>query len=88
MIVANRKVITSSQYKQDGFPYIKENKDEKAVGFAEEVANLGWVPEPIFVMDIALTNGKYRLLEIGPVNCAGFYKCDVKTIVKVMTEMA
>lgn len=86
-IVANGKVVTGSRYKIAGMLQPDREYDEKHVAFVEEIASV-WEPHPIFVMDIADTyeNG-LRLLEIGPVNAAGFYACDVKAIVKAMIDV-
>jgi hypothetical protein len=89
-IIADRKVLTGSQYRADNSLEISAQYPDEAVHYAEMVASsTEWQPHPIYVMDIALMkSGEYRLIEIGSVNCAGYYRCDIKLIVKKMTEIA
>jgi hypothetical protein len=87
-IIADKKAITGSQYSLDRVFEIGPPVPG-AMEFAEKVVNsTEWQPHPIFVMDIAQTEKGFRLLEIGPVNCAGFYGCDAKQIVEAMTNIA
>ena len=91
-VIADGKVITNSLYREGGMfqPQTTEKDDrtERVIQFAEEMAAL-WQPHPIFVMDIAETYDEWlKVLEIGPVNAAGFYKCDVRKIVEKMAEIA
>jgi hypothetical protein len=39
-------------------------------------------------MDIAVSQGKPRLLEVGEVNCAGLYEMDLRVIAEAMTTIA
>lgn len=86
-IIGDGKVITGTLYCEHGSITMEEGYDNQAAEFAEKVAAI-WQPHPIFVMDVALENGKYSVLEIGPVNGAGFYKCDIRSIIKKTAEIA
>jgi hypothetical protein len=37
-------------------------------------------------MDIGLSHGEYKLIEIGSVNAAGFYACDLRKIVNTINK--
>lgn len=39
-------------------------------------------------MDIAQIDNGFAVIELGSVNCAGFYKCDVILIVEAMIRIA
>jgi hypothetical protein len=83
-IVADHRAVTGSQYKSDGGIDIRPRYPPAASRFAEQVA-AAWAPHPVFLVDVALTTGgEYRLVEIGSVNCAGFYQCDLHAAVPVI----
>jgi hypothetical protein len=89
LAIADGKVISASRYRLN-------RSIDKALGcpknvfdFAEEViATVPWQPAPIYCMDIALSNETPRLVEIGEINCAGFYEMDLKTIAEKISEIA
>ena len=86
-IVVDSKVITGSQYKIGGMIQSEPCMDQRLIDFAEKLASI-WQPHPVFVMDIAQERdtNNLSLMEIGSINAAGFYKCDVKAIVKAILE--
>lgn len=88
-IIANRKVLTGSQYRADNAFEVYAQYPDEAAEFAEKVVNsTKWQPHPIYVMDIAkMINGEFRLIEIGSVNCAGYYACNIRNIIEKMTEI-
>jgi hypothetical protein len=89
LVVAKGKVIASSRYRLDRCIDKKRGCPEEVQVFSEEVANsVPWQPAPIYCMDIAMTPKGPKLLEIGEVNCAGFYEMDLFPIAKAMTEIA
>jgi hypothetical protein len=89
-IIADRKVLTGSQYKRDHKLEIAPDFADEAAALAEEIAkSCEFNPHPIYVMDIAYTGeAGYRLMEIGSVNCAGLYACDLKKIIEKASEIA
>lgn len=91
LIVCNGKVVSGSLYRQDGY----HNELEEGVyrhldpkDFAEEIASKPYPGLPsIYAMDVALLeNGEFGLLEIGGINCCGFYSCDLEPVVKAIAE--
>ena len=96
-IVMDGKVVTGSQYKIGGMIQSYDAYNQAMVAYVEEMASI-WQPHPIFVMDIAITSefneekddylDKMHLLEIGMVNGAGFYNCDIRSIVRAMADVA
>lgn len=88
-IIKENKVVTGSQYKDGTVLETKEIYPDSAAAFAEEIANSTlWSPHPIYVMDIAKTPDGYRLMEIGSVNVAGLYKCDLRKFANAMNNLA
>ena len=64
--VRGRGVVATSQYMQDGDFYSQPNVPQEAIKVAEAVIErLGSeFPDPMYVVDIAKSQGAYRLLEI------------------------
>ncbi len=89
-IIADRKVLTGSQYKANRVLDVNEYYPDQAAEYAEIVANsTEWQPHSIYVMDIAkMIDGSFKLIEIGSVNCAGYYRSDIKKIIYKMNEIA
>ena len=88
-IVADKQVITGSQYRLDGKLDIQEGYDPKAFELAQEIVQgNGGTPHPIFCIDICRSNGKYYLMEIGSVNCCGLYALDLEKFVVKASEIA
>jgi hypothetical protein len=79
-VVVNDKVVNGSLYKQDNF--IKSSPDfpMEALELAQKAID-HWSPAVICVIDIALVEDDYKVIEIGPFNYAGLYECDLYKIV-------
>lgn len=60
------------------------------VDFAEKVISTAdFSPAPIFCIDICETLEKeLKMVEIGGINCAGLYMCDMEKIVIAANEIA
>lgn len=87
LIIADKKVIAGSQYRTPGGIDINENYPVEIISFAEEVVSV-WTPHDIFCLDIAKTESGFKVIECGSINCAGFYKCDLRAIVAKASEIA
>lgn len=77
-VVCDKKVVAGCTY----LPTESEHYPPQALCLASEIASLDWQPEICYTIDIAATNGLYRLLEINSFSCAGFYACDLSEIVR------
>lgn len=88
-IVADKKVITGSQYSVLGHKDVSPHIDLKASALAEEIAWSGFEPARVWCLDICKTiSGNYYLLEIGCVSCAGWYACDPEPIIREVSRVA
>lgn len=45
-------------------------------------------PEPVFVLDLCLSDGAVRLLELGPFSGADLYGCDPRAVVDAVSRLA
>jgi hypothetical protein len=83
-VIADRKVITGSQYRKKVSKYIPFEAQE----IAEKIAQVEWRPSRVFIVDIGATEKGFGLVEIGSFNCAGLYDCDRSLIVKTISKVA
>jgi hypothetical protein len=88
-VIADRKVIAGSPYKWGGKVELTDDRFRAAARFAAEIAATPWQPRPIYCADVAYTgDGRYRLVEIGGINSAGLYRCDLLPVIRAMNEIA
>ena len=88
-VVADRKVVTGSLYKEDGEFVEEVFFDQNAAAFAQRVVNAGFVPDPVWVIDVCqTTDDRYWLLEIGGFSFSFLYGCDMKQVVEPVSKAA
>lgn len=83
--VVDEAVVTGSQYKL-GKRVVYGDTDgniEVAQKFADKLSN--HIEQP-YVLDIALTDAGYKVIELNTLNCAGFYAIDVQKLVAALIE--
>lgn len=84
-VLVEGKVVGGSQYKTNGHADIEPGYDPLAATFAEEAATV-WTPHPVFVMDVGLVEGDYKIVEVGPFNYAGLYKTELGPVVDAINK--
>ncbi len=88
-VVADRKVVAGSPYKRSGKSELSSTALRDAALFAREVAAAPWQPRAIYCLDVAYCSaGGYRLVEIGGVNSAGLYHCELLPVIRAMNAIA
>ena len=80
-------VITHSVYRQGGkITYSDSSKTPPAaIEFVEELIS-EWMPDEAFVLDLALVDYEYKVIEINCINCSGFYQGDVRKLVSAFVD--
>lgn len=73
--IVDGKISTSSQYKQNGILFVSNIVDDDAEKFCEDMINI-FCLDKAFVMDIAMTDHGFKIVECGCINCAGLYAID------------
>ncbi len=80
--IVDQKVVSSSRYMLNGeLAVSEEDIPEALIHFVEESCR-HYSPHAVFVMDTALSNGEFRIIECNCFNGTGFYSHDIKTIVQ------
>jgi hypothetical protein len=88
-VIADRKVVAGTAYKGGAKLANPSDCHRKAALFAHEIAAAEWQPRAIFCSDVACCEGdRYRLVEIGGINSAGLYRCDLLPVIRAMNTVA
>jgi hypothetical protein len=87
LVIAGTEVAAASQYRQGGAFDPAPGCPDDVRDFAAALARR-WTPHPVFCMDLARTDEGLRLIEIGSVNCSGFYACDLRAVVDAVSRAA
>jgi hypothetical protein len=86
-VISDSKILTFSQYGSRIHP-----SDDGAVEFVNMVVNRclwAYDPAPIWTLDVAISNGRYYVLEVNSLLSAGWYNCEVEKIINAVdTAMA
>lgn len=85
-VIVDGRVITGSLYKSRSTGIYHECRDRGLIEFVQSVVDV-WTPSEAFVLDIALSNGVSYVLEMGCLNAAGLYACDIQKIVIALEEL-
>jgi ATP-grasp domain-containing protein len=90
-VIADRKVIAGTHYKWGSKLELELSSEylQNAGLFAGEIAAAPWQPRAIYCLDVAYSAaGCYRLVEIGGINSAGLYHCDLLPVIQAMNDLA
>jgi hypothetical protein len=88
VIIAQRKVLTASAYVGESRSGTVEPVPVEVLVLAGKIAaNGAFDPLPIYVMDLARTVDGLFLMEIGSMNCASMYNCDLEKIIDAATRL-
>ena len=78
--IIDSKIVSYSQYKSDEEQQINLLPDARAIKFVEKMIER--FPEKIFVIDIGLINGDYKIIELNCLNSAEFYNINIANFVQ------
>jgi hypothetical protein len=83
--IVKGKIATASQYSLGGRYCTSDIVDESAHTFVKKMVKLFELNDT-FVMDVCLTDDKYKIVECGCTNSAGFYKADMQRLLISLEE--
>jgi len=83
--VVDGVVVTGSRYKI-GERVIYSTELDGAEKYAQKMVDM-WQPAEAFVLDIALVNDEFKIIEINCLNSAGFYAIEVDKLVQAIMNL-
>lgn len=84
--VVNKQITATCRYAQYGELAVnKTDAPAEMLAFIQDCI-AQYTPHAIFVMDIALYQGNYYLLECGCMNSTGFYDTDTENVIQAINE--
>jgi len=78
--IVKGEVITASQYTLGGRYCLNDVVDQAAYDFCGKMVKI-FELNNTFVMDLCLVENKYKIVECGCINSAGFYKADLQKLI-------
>ena len=88
-------LVTGSQYHHNNQLCVKEGYSYGAEALVFKILKKAWQPDTAYVLDVAETiyeddynSRKTSLLELGSINCAGLYKCNIEKFVVAISKQA
>lgn len=84
--VVNKEIAGQSVYKIGNRVIYDPLVDDDAIEFANKMIDI-WQPAVAFVIDVALTDNEYKVVEINCINNAGFYKIDIQKFVMAIENL-
>lgn len=84
--IVNKEIVSSSRYAENGM-LSKSSSDvpSSLLAFVHERCE-EYTPNDVFVMDTALHNGEYKIVECNCFNDTGFYDHDISRIISKVNE--
>lgn len=87
-IIVKRQMITCSKYMESGKSEVIQEEPTKVTDFVSDITKHHWQPSDAYVLDLCETKEGIKMVEIGSVNCAGLYGCNIEKFVDALTELA
>ena len=83
--VVKGEIVTASQYRLGNRLVLSDDVDKEAYTYCNKMIKLFELNDG-FVMDLALTDDGYKIIECGCINCAGFYEADMQKLLMTLEE--
>lgn len=83
--VVGGKVVTASQYRLGNSVILNGNVEQEAIDFAQSMVDIHQIASS-FVIDVCLSDGDWKIVELGCINSAGFYKSDLSLLIQKLEE--
>lgn len=87
-VIADKKVVTGSEYRWDGKLDIRRDWPQECWDLATQVAQHDWQVDIAYTCDVALTENGPKIVELNGFSCAGLYSCDIDQVVMEVSKAA
>ena len=81
LFIVGGAIVAGSMYRPSG----DSNLPGELIEFAKKVVS-GWTPASVFVLDVARTEGAWKIVECNCFNGSRFYSADVERLVAAVSE--
>lgn len=87
-IIGNRKILANSRYQIDGEHKEDLNVHSESIELVNHVLDTSeWLPDELFVIDIARTPDGPRIIELNSFSCSGWYAVDPESLISKVTDV-
>lgn len=83
--VVGGEVVAASFYRKDGKGDVGFHVPQQVVDLAFEAAEI-WTPADVFCLDVALSEGRYGIVEANCFSASRFYGADATAVLKAVSE--
>lgn len=87
-IIADKQVITGSEYRWDNVLDVRIDTLPECDKMAQHIASLDWQADTVYVCDVAMTNNGPKVIELNSFSSSGLYACDTYKIVEAVAKTA
>ncbi len=87
-VIADRKVLTGSEYRWDGKLDVRSDFLEDCFEVAKKMAAYEWQPDIAYTCDVAQTPDGPKIIELNGFSSAGLYRCKIPAVVKGISAAA
>jgi hypothetical protein len=88
--IANKKIISYSQYKVGDTIKYSPVVDSYIIDYVNKIISMDFQPDVAYCLDIAVSDGATKVLEVNCINCSGLYSIDTQKFImdiEDLTEM-
>ena len=89
LIIIGDRILSGSQYAQDGSRNILPDLPDAVRDFAQQMlSEVRWRPDPIFMLDICESQDRLWLVEINGFSCSWLYACNLPAVISEVSHLA
>lgn len=85
--IVDKKIVTSSQYKVGDVVRILPIVDSYITEYVQKIISREWEPDTAYCLDIAVSNGIPKVLEINCINSSGLYALDTQKFISAIEDL-
>ncbi len=85
--IANKKIISYSQYKYKDFVRYSPVVDSYIIDYVNKIISMDFQPDLAYCMDIAISDGVTKIIEVNCINCSGLYAIDVNKFIMEIEDL-
>jgi hypothetical protein len=84
--IVDKQIAGQAQYRRNGEPYMNGFVGEYISDYVSTIIS-GWNPELVYVLDVAVTDGVCKILEVNGVHASGMYAIDTQRFINAVESL-